>query len=296
MLNKILIKLKEKYQNSTLFQEGGILAPAKADEAKVKISFFRLLGETFNPVLDYFKIFLILGALAAILISIAATITGFNNLCLYQEVHVDIYCSDSAWLYLTYSFIKFYILSYFAVKWTEITLGKESFSWSYVWHADRRSLKLAAVFLFLIFLNFAPVLSSWVLYLRTPNPDWRVELIFFTFVSIGFLIPFFLVKIYPFLSAMITAEKEVSLRQVWHKTDGNFIKILLNYMIIFVIAMLLYGNLQSTIRAYSGEYGYLTVLMSEFMYNFAAILIFAFFINNINYQYAKLCRDQNQAS
>ena len=46
MLNKILIKLKEKYQNSPLFQEGGILAPAKADEAKVKISFLlRRLGK-----------------------------------------------------------------------------------------------------------------------------------------------------------------------------------------------------------------------------------------------------------
>ena len=296
MLNKILLKLKEKYQNSTLFQEGGILAPAKPDDKKVKISFFRLLGETFNPILDHFKIFIILAVSVSILVSIAATIMGFNNLCLYQKENIDVYCSNSAFLYIAYSFIKFYIFSCFAIKWTELISGKESIAWRYLWQVDQRSIKLTAILLVLILFNFAPILSSWALYLRVPNPDWRVEFLFFSFAAIGFLIPFFLIKIYPFLSAIINADQKLSLRQAWHKTDGSFIKLLLNYMIIFVVAMLLYGNLQTSIKSYAGDYGYFAIFMSELMYDFTAILIFAFFINNINYQYSKLCCEQNQTS
>lgn len=287
MLNKILTKLQEKYKNSSLFQEGGFLAPDTQEEVKkIKLPIIKLMCTPFNQILDHAKVFFILTIPAAAIISLFSDIIGFNYLCIYPQIDKTlINCSNSVWGYMLYCLIKIFVIGYVGLKWSEIIYGESSLSRETLKKFDKKYINFCLFILGFYMLNMTPFLSAWLLYMRTPNPNWQIELIFFSFASLGFILPFLLLRIYAILGFVLRGQKIPSLKNVWQKTSGNMVPILFSVMIIFIMSLFIFGNLYSNFKPLISDIRFYTKFISEFIYTIFVQFIFLVFLNNINLQY-----------
>ena len=288
MLNKLLTKLQQKYSDSSLFKEGGVLAPVEEKEKlrKVTLPLFRLMFSPFNQILNHGKVFFALSLSAALLITLSATLLGFNYLCAYSSGSAEgLFCSNSLLGYFAYSIIKMLILAYVGIKWYEYVFISQPMSKKSIFAVDGRYLKFAGSLLLVLLLNLLPILSWWILYMRNPNPDWRVEMVFFAVVSLGFIVPIVLLRFYSALVFVMRGEKIPSLSYLWHQTSGNSLKIFLSFMLILVVAMFVFGNLYTNFRALSLNVSLYNMLLSEYIYDFFALFIYISILNNLNIQY-----------
>lgn len=288
MLNKLLTKLQQKYSQNSLFKKDGLLAPAdeKNMPKKIKLPLFRLLFSPFNQILDNGKIFFALVLSTSLIICLSSTLFGFNYLCAYSPVpSPELFCSNSLWGYLLHSLLKMLVWGYLGIKWYDYVFAGVEFNKKTIFSVDGRCLKFAGLLLLFLALNMLPMLSWWILYIRVPNPDWRVEMVFFAFVSIGFIMPIILLRFYSVLGLVMRGKKIPNISSLWNKTSGNTIKIFLSFMLIFILGMFIFGNLYTNFRALANQINFYNVLISEYIYDVFASLIYISILNNLNLQY-----------
>ena len=288
MLNKLLTKLQQKYSKNPLFQKDGFLAPAdeKNMPKKIKLPLFRLMFSPFNQILDNGKIFFGLVLPTSLIICLASTLLGFNYLCAYSPApNSELFCSNSLLGYLLHSLIKMLVWGYLGIKWYDYVFAGAEFNKKTLFSVDKRCLKFAGLLLLFLVLNMLPLLSWWVLYVRVPNPDWRIEMAFFAFVSIGFIMPIVLLRFYSVLGLAMRGKKVPSISALWKKTSGNTIKIFLSFLLILTLGMFIFGNLYTNFRGLVGQISLYNMFMSEYIYDVFASFIYISILNNLNLQY-----------
>lgn len=268
----------KKIQNCSCFQKGGILGPESPDCTRVKIPFFKMALGPFSLVLDNPRVFFSLSLVYALLITLLALMFGFSYLCVYSSSgEVVVSCANSHLLYFTYFILKLYILSLFCIKWCETAIRKLPLAWTQLFSADRRSIKLTLLFVFFLLLNSTPFFSGLILYFREPNPDWRVETAFFAVVSVGFLIPLFLVRFYSVFAFFIYGQSLPNLRELWRKNTGNNLNLLSGLFLIIILAMILFSSLYQNFTPVAHENSFYIAFVSEYLYNFLSMLLIACF-------------------
>lgn len=279
-MQETIKKIMDKVQNCPCFQKGGILGPEAPDCTRVKLPFFKMSFGPFGLVLDNPRIFFSLSLIYALLIALLALLSGFSYLCVYSSMgKVVVSCSDSHLLYLTYFILKLYIISLFCIKWSETAILKQPLSWTQIFSTDLRSVKLALLFVFVLLLNGMPFLSGLILYFREPNPDWRIEVAFFAVVSIGFLVPFFLVRFYSVFAFFIYGQPIPNLREMWRKNTGNNLNLLSGLFLIIILAMFLFSSLYQNFSIVAQENSFYIAFVSEYLYDILTLLFLACFTN-----------------
>ena len=97
---------------------------------------------------------------------------------------------------------------------------------------------VVAEILFLLILSL-PLVCFLVLYNRTPNPDWMIELSFFTFFALLATTPFVCTRYLSYFIFIIRGEKLPSFKDVWKNTEDNSRSILVSFLFsIFFLALL----------------------------------------------------------
>lgn len=298
MLDKLLSKIREYFSECPCFKEGGCFCP-EIDPNKikpVKLPVVKMMFAPFSLLLDNGKNFFLLALPFALLISVLAMASGFGYMCIYAKVvPITAYCNDSGINYVLYFLLKVFLWALFAIKWCESSILKQPLTVQSVLKIDRRSFKLAGVLLLIIALNFLPMISGWILYLRVPNPDWRIEILFFAVVSIGFLVPFVVMRFYSIVAFVIYGKKVPPLKEIWYKTSGDLLVILISLFFIFILAVFVLGNLYSNFQTVAAESSFYVNFSSEFIYNLIVLLIFTVIINNFCLQQQLLFAKNEEA-
>lgn len=280
-MQELLAKISKKIQNCSCFHKGGIFGPESPDCSKVKIPFFRMVFGPFSLLLDNPRAFFTIGSAYAFVISLIAFGTGFGYLCLYSSSgEVAGYCSNSGPIYLLYFLLKLLIIAAFAVKWCEYALHKKILSWKQLFSPSWRILKLSLLLLLLLLLNCTPFLSSYILYIREPNPDWRVEIAFFAVVSIGFLVPFVVLRFYSLVAFVIYGQPLPNLKEMWHKNSGNNLNLLGGLFVILIFAAIIFSSLYRNFGIVAHDDSYYIAFVSEFIYNLTYLFFATLLINH----------------
>lgn len=275
--------LKQKIYGCSCFQKGGCLCldTNSEDITRTRVPFFKICFGPFSLLLDNGKNFFLLAIPYAAVMTILAMLLGFGYMCLYSKtVEVNAYCSESGLLYLLYSLIKLSLVIMFALKWVQSGLLRIPLTLKNFIKFDCRFIHLLGALLIVILLNVFPLISSLILYARVPNPDWRIEIVFFAIVSIGFVIPFLAIRFYSALAFISCGCKVPSLKIMWLKNTGNTMNLLASLFIIFVLAMFILGNLHNNFGNVAAVSNFYINFMSEFIYNIIFMIVVALFFNH----------------
>lgn len=295
-MKEFLAKIQKKIQAFDEAHANKLAVPEKT--CRVKIPFFKIVFAPYNLLLDNGKSFFSLALPYALLITLVAFACGFSYVCLYANaIKVDAFCSTSTPLYLLYTILKLFFVAAFAINWCQTALKKEPFSWRLFISVDWRVLKLAGVFLLIVALNFMPLVSGYILYIRVPNPDWRIETLFFAVVALGFVVPFVVLRFYSLVAFIIYGQKIPSLKQMWCKTMGNGFSILTSLFVIFILTMFILGSFYRNFQGVVAEGSFYIGFMSEFLYDILYLLFAALLVNHCCLQQQILYADeQGEAS
>ena len=144
----------------------------------------------------------------------------------------------------------------------------------------------------------APLLSFYLLYVRVPNPDWVVEITYFAVVSIGFVVPFVLMRFYALLAVFLNGGPKVSPAWLWARSKGNNLGIILSLFLIIIVMLFILVYFQHGIAGIEVEYANWSGTVIEYFYSLLLLMLISLVINNCHVQKEYLLggKDGNNAA
>lgn len=248
-----------------------------ADEPKL----FPLFGIIFGPYnlfIDNFRRFFVVAAAMALVMTALFMLLGQNVMCSFGDVD-NVFCSGNAWLYLLSKVLGIYLIAVFSVRLYQASYQKVGFSWRWLLTPQKLDAKASATYLVYLLLNLISLFSAYLLYVRVPNPDWRIELSYFAVVAIGFLVPFVLLRFYSLLAFVLSAEKLPSLKYIWQKTQNNGLRLVFSFGLMFCMLIFSLNAVVNNFRLVALENTIYISLIAEYLFNLVMLVNMAFFVN-----------------
>lgn len=294
-MSNFFSRLADRFRNCSCFNGAcRFVTESDPDIEAVKLPWFRLIYMPFALLFDYARPFFALGGIYIMLLSILSWLMGYAYICSVPS-HGDFFCRSGDY-FLLYAVLKFALIFLFAVKWYRLALAHQPYSLKDIFLPNAGEAKGMGVLSVFLLLNLLPLVSLYLLVIRVPNPDWVVEIIYFGFVSIGFLVPFMAMRFYSLLGFAVMGEKMPSLRDIWNRSAGNMLRLLVAMFFIFILALFVLVNFNLSMRGYTGEDALYVGITSEVVYNMVLLLLVALFVNHCYIQKLFLFGDETNAS
>ncbi len=246
----------------------------------VKYPFLQIILEPYLFSLDNFKKIVRISAVYALLLSIVYVLGSQHVFCMFSEYRTNgEYCTGSLLLFIIVHLIAFVLMSSFAYRWYNACFNDYPINIKWLLRPSVQDIKAVISFLIFILLNAISLLSYFLLAIRVPNPDWRIELIYFAIISIGFLVPFILTRFYSIIAFILSQEKIPPLTEIWKKSSGNGLRVLLSLIIYFMCCVFSLSAYTRSINLPSMENSFFFIFAGEYFFNFISLLLISVFVN-----------------
>ncbi len=275
--------IKRSFDVLNSFSGGNLIPPLK------------LLSLPFVYVIDNFMPLLKLTVLFALLIGSVSLATGFAYICGIPLL-VNFYCSNSIILFVVHVLLKYFLLFFFAVKWYEMISQKKALNLPFLLSFDNKTLKAIGALALMWGLNLIPFVSFYLLAIREPNPDATIELIYFGVVSIGFLVPFVVLRFYSVFGLILDDTSFTSLKEIWNRGKGNSLRIIIALFLIFMLALFAFLNFYLNMQSYDYSHPLWVGISSEFVYELILLVLLALFVGHCYTQKYFLYGDKDEGN
>ncbi len=259
------------------FNNHQLISPTTNGTSK-KIGMLRLVFYPFVLVFDKLGAWLKIASVYASILTVISFIFGYSYICAYGNVN-NIFCNSSSWWYCIYMLMKLIIFAFFITEWIEICDGKQ-YLIKQSFKLSRQKIKTVLIIIALITLSSIGIMSGYLLAIRIPSPDWKIELGYFTIVSLGFLVPILVTRFYSLVAYGAETKKLPSLFNIWKSTKGQMMKILFSLFVILVVMVFVLGNYLMSFRYDESENLWVFSIISEFILNILVLLFIAIWAGN----------------
>ncbi len=251
----------------------------KTAYAPVSLPIITTIFGPYGLLTDKFKEFVRLSALFALFLSLLYLLSGTELLCGNELYRANHFCNGNLWVWAGVRIINFIILCMFIRIWYGILQnGKLTDKFELI-KPNMRDLKISLLVIAYIATILIAGYALYLLYVREPNPDWRIELAYFTVVSLGFWPPILALRFFVYFAFAAAGEKLPSIKEVWQKTSGNTFIIIMSLMLLLIIALLVSTSfVYSFLAAENADKLYIS-LAGEFLSNIISLFTAACFTN-----------------
>lgn len=226
-----------------------------------------------------FKEFLILGSLYSGILLVLYLLSGNGWFCSTNSEEKLLFCSESMGVFIIVRLFNFFIICMFARIWYQ-TLLKDDFRLQRKqFIPNLADLKIVAISVAYLISFLVALYSLYLLYVRVPNPDWKIELTYFTFVSLGFLVPIFALRFLSWYAFIAEGVELPNWKILWKKTAGNNFLILSSVVLLLIVGLSVSMSLLRSLTLYSNLQDMLALLWIEFLSHIFNLLIVACFMN-----------------
>ena len=216
-------------------------------------------------------------AFSLIITAIMGT-TGNLTSCIAETFRTKYYCTNNLLWFFAARILVFAVNVIFIRNWVNILDGQK-LNWRQVFVPTMRDVKTGGIILgFLATLGVA-LFSLYLLYIRQPNPNWRIEIIYFGIVSLGFLVPILALRFLGYVTMAALGESLTSFKIIWQKTTGNMFVILSSAFVIFIIMMIILINFLQFAHNAASISNLGQAWLTEFICSFAKIVSLILFSN-----------------
>lgn len=276
--------MKKIYEFLNHFWDKGSSAavvPEEDNRDAVKMPLFKIVFGPEGLFIDRTCNFFAVAGIYALLLSVLSLVAGQGYMCLYNDYRVSGgYCTNSIGFYVAVHIVVLYVISMFMVRWYNVCFGGQPLSWRYLSLPRRQDVRSFAGNIAFILINLLSMLSLYLLYVRDPNPDWRIELVYFAFVSIGFLVPFVVMRFYALIGFILAGEKFPSFAAVWNRGRGNSLRILVSLALIFFLTFFSLFAFLNNFKLVDDKNAFYISFIVEYLYNLLLLLLVVFFTNH----------------
>ncbi len=252
----------------------------QVEEQRRKMPILDFMLRPYNIVFCNFKVYLLIAAVLSAFLTVMAFLLKHPYMCLYQDYRLGHQCQDNVYSYIFMHLLTLGMISVFAVRWYKIVWQQAALNVRYILRLQKDDLKSFATTMVFLFLNMLSLLSGYVLFMRVPNPDWQIEVVYFTLIGLGFVVPFVTMFFYSVPAFIWAGEKLPSIKEVWRRNAGNGGRILLSLALIFLASFFTIILFNGKIRLVPDKNTFYIGIIVEYVYNMLVFLLATFFINH----------------
>lgn len=245
-------------------------------------STYSLFKGIINPlwtISDKLPEFIKISGAFALFLTALAYLFGQTYVCVFTDnTNISLPCFGRSFVYFPYLIIKLLVINIFIIFWLKKVLFNQPFN-------KNMAAKSVGLFFLFIILNLMPLFSAFLILTRVPNPVWQIELLYFFVVSLGFWIPFVLMRFYAVFIGVLSENKQKMIKTVWQNTGGYSTKIVTSGIIVYMICLLSVISLNSVIFRLT-EVLPLQIynLVAEILFNWMILFVVTLIVNFMNYQ------------
>ena len=246
---------------------------------KSNFPLFRIIFGSFGLFFDNFYYSLILGSVFSLIFTFINFISGQSVLCYNYELKKNILCLNNLLVMIVANLLLLFVICIYIRNWYQaVILKKYKFSIKNILPQipDAKILGILGVFFVSILIALT---SGYLLFARVPNPDWRIEVIYFLVVSVGFFVPVFVTPIFSYISFVAEGIKMPKIKDLWFQAKGNMFIIFMSFIGVVIITLLFMsmGLQYFTQLAQNGNL--FIVIISEFLHNMVIMFMLAICTN-----------------
>lgn len=245
----------------------------------VKLPFFTTIFGAYGILAENLKAFLVLGSVFALLLSVIYMGSGLGVLCIASQYQENYFCTNNIYVLLIVRLVVFFISCIFIRGWYQVITGKRPNNRLAYFVPQKTDLKIAGIFLGYVLCLLVAAGSAYLLYMREPNPDWRIELAYFAVVSLGFLLPFLTLRFMCYVAFAAADESLPAPPVVWKKTSGNFFVLLAGIIVLFILSLFIAISLLHQLVIVENAGRFYVAVFSEYISQLLYLLIVACFTN-----------------
>lgn len=226
-----------------------------------------------------FKEFLILGSIYAVVLLLIYLLSGNGWFCNIASEEKTFFCSNNVGIFIVVRLLNFMVICMFARVWYQAILEDKFSLRRNLFVPSWKDIKIMALSIGYILSLSVAIYSLYLLYVRVPNPDWRIELAYFTFVSLGLIVPVVALRFLSWYAFIAEGEILPNWKVLWRKTTGNNFLILSSLVLLLIIGLSVSMGLLHNIMLYNNLQNMLAMLWSEFLSHIFNLLVVACFMN-----------------
>lgn len=252
-----------------------------APSADVPVSVWQLISQPFKKLFNNGQLFFMTAIPTAVLLTLCSVLFKRSALCsLMPDLAITSpLCSDEAPLFYADMAIRFVLLLFFSIKWYRFAFKKEPLTFKNIFSVTASQAKAFGLLTLNILINFMPIIALLIMAYRVPNPNWKIELVFFTSVAWIFLLPILAIRFYALIGFAADDKKCPPLREVWHNTAGNMLKLLLSAAVLIFLALVVFMQYYASV----GSIDKITLLTASTVECEYDILLTFFMVLFMNY-------------
>lgn len=267
------------------------------NDIKANVKNYSVIKALWQPwwlMADKINEFVKLGACFSLIISVLSFVFGQAYFCVFKNDYISgVLCQNDGIWYAPYIILKMVLLAVFVKVWFDRVILNKQLSLKQEMQNKFQYVKVLGWLVLFLLLNSLPALSGIVLLLRVPNPVWQIELLFFTVVFIGFLIPFAVMRFYSLVPDLLEQKGFENVKQIWNKTAGCGLKTVMASSVTFFICLFLFLSVTSIFKGETLINPYLYNFIAEFLFNFITLFIVALFVNFTSVQRNMILKQEN---
>lgn len=245
----------------------------------VSVPFWEMSFLPLGVLLFRFKRFLFLSFVYGLLMTILAFATQQSYVCGIAQWNENPYfgCEVSPAVYVTFFLLRLLITAVFLRVWYKTAVCGGELDLKNMFIISAKDWKIFGSELAVLGILCLPVISGVVLFFRVPNPDWRIESLFFAVASSGFWLPLVALRFSSLFAFVLDEQKRPPLRVFWQRTVGNTLKIIIALTLILLLNMIIFLNYNLFAGFVIGHMFVLGTLICTFLYNMLLLLMISSF-------------------
>ena len=242
-------------------------------EATTNISLWELITQPVKLIFKNWQLFFLFGVPVALLLTFGSLLSGHAVVCgIPAMLGTSTYaCDGSVTSYYCDLAFRLILCAVFSVKWYQYALLKIKTTIKSFFSLKKYEAKALGFLFLIITADIAPIIALILLVFRTPNPNWQIELAYFTSVAWIFLLPLIAIRFYPYFSLAVEGKQTPNIVEMWRKTKGNMVKFLLGISVLVFLALFIFMQYYAFIQDID-SLNTLGIASVEFEYNVLMIL------------------------
>lgn len=240
---------------------------------------FKTIYGSFGIFFDNIVSFLLLGSIFSLLFMLVNFISGQSLVCVNSTFNDNIFCSKNVLVFALANILLWFVASVYMRNWCQMSVTElHKFSCKRL-VPNKADLKLFGVILIFFVSIFIALASGFFLFTRVPNPDWKIELAYFTFVSMGFFAPFFATPVLSYVSFAAEEEKMPSVKQLWQVSKGKRVLLFISFVSVILLTFFVSSSALQYLMQLAREGNIFVVVIADFLYNIVLMFVATIYIN-----------------
>ena len=251
---------------------------------KKGFSVFRTIFGSFTLFMDNFTQFLIIGSIFSVIIMVLNFVSGQSFFCHNEGLKSYAICTTNVITYIITTILLWFAGCMYMRIWSQnVILKKSKFSLNML-KPSMMDLKIYGVIIAFFLSILVALGSGFLLFIRVPNPDWKIEVMYFAVVSVGFFVPLFATPILSYIGFIAEGEKLPSIKELWQQSKGNITLLFISFFSVGIFSFLASNIPLRYFMQMGTSENIFAVVISEFFYNMIVMFLATMFINYCNVQ------------